>query len=574
MAVIQNLDIVLGAKTEKLDKGLSASTKDVAKFKSDLMQKLPGSNFVSGISGTLAKVGPVGLAAAGAVAAIGTAAAATAITVAKVREQMGAIDVIAKQASSLGTTFRDISAFTFAAGEAGVTEEGAVKSLQKMQLNLTEAASKGGALEDRLNALGTNSAALLEAGPIEATKQISSIIAGMKNPADQLSLSFKLYGREGVNLVNLLKGGPEAIEDSVTVADRLGLTLADAQSKQVEAANDAWGRVELIATGVFRQIAAEVSPVITVIAQSISGTADGFAGWQTVLPSIVDNLTYGAGVIYDIVELSQLATTILQKLVRLDFSGIGESIQSAFDFSTGDKFVAKVQAARDAAAAAAQGNNLATIDVAALEAAAEAEQTAADAAKKAGEAREAAAQKSKDAIASRLTSMQEEIATLRTSKEAVDRLRLAREGATSAQLSSFDALTQEKSQLEQVAEAMKRGAALREQFATPAEKLDKELTDLQQLLNVGAIDFGTFATAAREAAGRIGKEGDKSKSAPPPSFAALQKGSVEAFSAGLRNERAGDPTKLQAEGNKLLGLINTNLERMAAARGMTVGNAG
>jgi hypothetical protein len=571
MAIIAFLDIILGARTDKMDAGLDRAGAKVNKFRGDLINRLPGGGFITQAASTLGSFGPVGLAAAGAVAAIGTAAVGTGIAIAGIREQMGAIDDIAKQASSAGVAFRELAAFQFAAGEAGVGPDAAAKGLAKLQINLSEAATKGGDLDDKLSALGLNSANLLKAGPIEAMKQLSAATVAIKDPADQLLLAYKLFGKEGVAILNVLKAGPEAMQEQVAVAERLGLTLSDAQAKQVEAANDSWGRVQLIATGVFRQIAAESASVMTAIADSIDATGEKFRGWNANLSGVVDTLTYAAAIVYDIVELSSVFRTVLGKIIALDFSGIGESVQSAFDFSTGDKWLASLNAARDSAARAPKKGSL---DVTALEAQAEAQKAAAETAKRTAEERDRAEQRGRDSVSSRLAGMRDEIATLRMGAEAVERMKLARQGATAAQIAGFDAMTREKSRLEDLDTAMQRGIALREQFATPTENLQKEMTDLRGLLDVGAIDFGTFANAAREAAGRLGKQDEKKHSEAAPSFGALQKGSVEAFSAALRNEKAGSQQKLQQEGNKLLAAINTGIAQMNQNRPATIGNAG
>lgn len=520
-------------------------------------------------SAAIGGMGAAGVAAGAAVAAafvgVATAAVAAGVTIRGVREQFLVIDEMAKSASAAGVAFRELAAFRFAGGEAGLGPEQADKALAKMQVTLTEARKNGGALDQQLRALGLDAGQLLQAGPIEAMKQLSTATVGLKSPADQLTLAYKVFGKEGLAVLNVLKGGPDALSASLQVAEQLGLTLSDSQAKQVEAANDAWGRMELIATGAFRQIAAEVSPVITIIVESITGVATGFSGWQTYLPPIVDSLAMVAGNLYDVVELANSFWIALAKASAWDFSGAAESLRAGLDFGTGSDLVSSIQQARDQAAKNSPSSG--TADLSAIEARMEAEKAAAESAKRIAEDRARTAQQNRDAIRERMGSLREEIATMRMGADAVERMKLARQGATAQQLRGFDAMTREKQQLEQITDAMERGKQLREQFASPQQQLNREMQDLHQLLNVGAIDFATFARASREAAGRLGKQEPK-RSADTPSFGALQKGSVEAFSAALRNDKAGRQDALQKEGNATLKSINTHMEQVAQRLGV------
>ncbi len=571
MSIIAVLDILLGARTEKLDAGLDRSKAKVSKFKDDLVSRLPGGGFLNQGASTLANFGPAGLAAAGAVAAVGAAAVATGIAIAGIRQQLGAIDEIAKSADKAGVSFREMQAFRLAVGEStGLGAETADKALSQMQVRLVEARKGTGPLKEQLDRIGLDAGKLIEAGPIEAIKQLSVATKSMKSPTDQLSLAYDLFGGKAAGLVTTLRAGPDALQEVVAWSDKMGLSLSQAQAKQVEAANDAWGRVKEISTGVFRQLAAETAPVLKVISDEILGVAGSFGGLQTILPGIVDGVTMFAGAIYDVFELSTAVSRVWLKILSGDFAGAGDTLKSAFDFGTGSEWVAKVQAARAAAEEAANKPLGGDVDVTAIEA----QREASEAAKKAAEEKDQAAQKLRDSVRQRLGGLREEIVTLRQGAEAVERMRLARQGATDQQLAGFDAMQREKKELEELQGAMERGAAIREQFATPQQKFQKELTDLRGLLNVGAIDFGTFASAAREAATKFGKQDDKQRDTPPPSFGALQKGSVEAFSAALRNQKAGEQQTLQKEGNKLLAAINNGIAQLAQQRGQIVHSAG
>ena len=155
---------------------------------------------------------------------------------------------------------------------------------------------------------------------------------------------------------------------------------------------------------------------------------------------------------------------------------------------------------------------------------------------------------------------------------AADRLKLARQGATKSQLAEFDALSAAKQKHEDLSSAMDRGREIAAQYRTPMQEFDAQLQDLNKLFNVGAIDFNTYAKATRDAAKKAGGESAAAKQLKDtPTFAALQRGSVEAYSAANKNDKAATAAKLQEQANKLLEQVNVNLELIARQRQQQLG---
>jgi hypothetical protein len=265
---------------------------------------------------------------------------------------MEEIDNVTDAAKKLGMTFKELEKIRFTNKIAGGMDvESTDKTMQKMMLHLADAATTGeGPVRDKLAALGLDAGRLLQSGPVEAIKQISAKTSELKNPTDQLVIAYELFGKAGTGMVETLRGGPAEIDKMTELAEELGLTLTQAQSEQVGAANDAWDAVEMIATGVYRQIAAEVAPVMQMIAESILGAGKEFNGWQDYLVPIIDNATYFAGTLYDAYEAAVLAKTVLSDIAHLNFSDAGRHIKEAVDFSTGQKNLDKLNKIRAEAA--------------------------------------------------------------------------------------------------------------------------------------------------------------------------------------------------------------------------------
>lgn len=552
MAVLKYLDIVLGAKTDKLDTGLAAGKGKVTDFSKSVKTAFDNTSAGSALS-SFAALGPAGIAAgaavAGGLAVITTAGAAATIAVRGIGEQLGEIDAIGDSAKRMGMQFSELVDLRLAFGRSSGLDEGTIDaSLQKMQLNLREAQSGSGDLANTLQSLGLDAGQLIEAGPVEAIKQISKASQDLKSPLDQSKLAFDLFGKSGVGLVTVLRDGPEAIDEMANRAKQLGLELSQAQVEQVGAANDAWEDLQLVATGAFRQIAAEVAPVITTILNSVNEVGTSFSGWQQSLPQVIDGAVYLAGAFYDVYEvinlsrmmLNALATgSFLQAATIANFGG-----QLAADFGTGQNWVDQINANRQAAANAASKPVTGEIDTTAFEAEKEAREKAAELTKK-----------NADQVADRLNGMRDEVSLLGQSKDAMERLRLSRLGATEAQLKEFDALAKTRTEREKAEEAAKAGKAMTERLRSPAEQFKADMEELKQLKEANAIDQVTYLRGKREA---IVKR-DKAMERPePPKIGFLQQGSVAAYSQALANEKNG----AQEKGNALLAEIDATLKRL------------
>lgn len=533
----------------------------------------------AGATRAIGSLGPVGIAVGATVAAafVGAAVGAKAlqVTIAGVREQMTAIDDTADAAKRLGFQFNELVTLRMAIGRSTGMDDGQIDSaLSKMQLNLAEARSGSGALAEQLKTLGLDAGQLLKAGPVEAIKQISAVAQQMKSPIDQNKLAFDLAGKAGVALAQSLRDGPAAVDEAAAKAKQLGLTLSQAQTEQVGAANDAWEDMQLIATGVFRQIAAEFSPIITVISDSVVGVGSAFGGWQSALPMVVDQIAIAAGFAWDILEAFTATNRMIAQIANGDLSAAFQTATDALDFTSGFDIVKKLDEARAKAAEAAKSPRPPAANADGIEAEREASKAAAEAKKQQAADRDRDEARNKAAVADRLGGLRDEVAVLGQAASAADRLKLARQGATQSQLAEFDALSAAKQKHEDLAATMERGKEVAAQYRTPMEQFDTQLKDLNTLFSVGAIDFNTYARATRDAAKKAGGESSAAKQLKDtPTIAALQRGSVEAYSAANKNDKSATAAKLQEQANKLLEQVNVNLEAIARQRGQTLKQA-
>lgn len=353
MAVVATLDVILAAKTQQFNKDMQKEVGSIKGLKGQFQSA--GSFDLGDIGGSLrnlpAIAGPAGAALVGAFAGATVAVGGTLAAIKAIHAEMDRIDQVSDAASRLGFSFSELETVRQSFAEtSGLGFEAVDSALQKFNLGLAEAARTGqGDVFDSLSAAGLNAGDLIKMGPVEALKEVSRATAEMKNPADQMAIAFELFGKQGVALVSSLREGPQALSEMERFARETGLALSQAQAEQVGAANDAFGRMQNVAIGAWRQISAEAAPVLTVIYETVTEIGMSFGGWQSTLPEIVDTGAQFAGMLYDIYEVATLTQKTLYNISTLNFSAVGDDIQNALDFSTGDKFQAKIQEARDKA---------------------------------------------------------------------------------------------------------------------------------------------------------------------------------------------------------------------------------
>jgi hypothetical protein len=332
-------------------RNLGGGLKEMA---ADVSQSLPG---VASASRLFAAAGG-GAAAASLAAGLGAIVAVgvgTAHVISKVNEQAREIDTVSDAAAKLGMSFRDLNTARLSLSQTSGLDTGAIdNSLQRMQVGLHEAKTTGkGDVAETMEKLGLDAGQLLKAGPVEALEQIMEKTRELKNPTDQLMVAYTLFGKQGAALVSSLRDGPEELQRMATWADQVGLNLTEAQAAGVGAANDAWEEMQMITTGMYRQIAAELAPVLQVVAEYVMSGSGAFSSMKDFIPPIVDGTAYFAGSLYDAYEAADLTRKMLHNIITLNFSQIGTDIEKAVDFGTGARNVAAIQKARDEAAAKA-----------------------------------------------------------------------------------------------------------------------------------------------------------------------------------------------------------------------------
>jgi hypothetical protein len=132
-----------------------------------------------------------------------------------VDRSISAADAIGKTADKIGVGVEALQELRFAAKASGVEQQTLDMALQRFTHRAAEAAHGTGEARDALASMGI--ALRDQSGNLRRSEDmladVADAFAKIEDPAERLRLAFKLFDSEGVALVNLLRGGSDALDE-------------------------------------------------------------------------------------------------------------------------------------------------------------------------------------------------------------------------------------------------------------------------------------------------------------------------------------------------------------------------
>jgi len=256
MAIIANLDVLLGARTRSFDAKMTASQARVTAL------------------GTAAR------AAAGGLAFLGATGAAF-VLFRGIKNSLSNIDRLAKLAGNLGSTVKELQVLELQGRLTGVSSEKLGKALQTFNARLGETTFKTSEAKDALEALGVSADEFIGLPLEEKMAKVAEGLDGMSNER-RAGILRALFGRTGADLINFFNGGAEGIRRASQFLDEFGLKIDDIGARGVERANDAWLRTSLILEGIVNKLTIQMAPVLE---QTLWTTQRMAKVWQGIADS-------------------------------------------------------------------------------------------------------------------------------------------------------------------------------------------------------------------------------------------------------------------------------------------------
>jgi lambda family phage tail tape measure protein len=215
----------------------------------------------------------------GALAGVATVGGLTAL----VDRSISAANAIGKTADTIGVGVEALQELRFAAKASGVEQQTLDMALQRFTRRAAEAAQGTGEAKDALAQMGI--ALRDQSGNLRQSEDlladVADAFARVGDPAERVRLAFKLFDSEGVALVNLLRGGSDALEEMRERARDLGIVLDEHLVRDAERARTELDTLSQVISADLTRAALEAAPVIADLSSWLADVA-GKAGiaWE------------------------------------------------------------------------------------------------------------------------------------------------------------------------------------------------------------------------------------------------------------------------------------------------------
>lgn len=200
------------------------------------------------------------------------------------KTQLAAADEMQKFSDRIGIGVEALSELRHAAKLSGLQTNALQISLQRMTRRIGEVGSKGkGEAKDALERLGLSAKQLMRLSPDQQLNQLADALAKVENQSEKVALAQKLFDSEGVQMLQMLKGGSAGLADLREQARTAGVTLTDDMAKSAAEANDAMTQLLATVQALSQQLALGLAPEFTRSLKFISeAVPKAIAAFKTV----------------------------------------------------------------------------------------------------------------------------------------------------------------------------------------------------------------------------------------------------------------------------------------------------
>lgn len=240
------------------------------------------------VENTMAKISKAAGAAGVALGALGVTVGVGAFA-GWIKGAIDAADETSKLAQKIGLAVPQVAGLQLAFRQSGIDAGALQTSMSKLSVAIADG-------NDAFKAM--NISTKNADGTLKTTRDILGEVAdkfkSYEDGAAKTALAVQLFGKAGADLIPLLNGGSEALDEFDAMAKKLGLTLDEDTAKKAEKFNDTLDLMGQGFAGIGRQVAAQLLP-------TLEGLADQFFSAMTEgdrLKKIGDALAVGLKGLY------------------------------------------------------------------------------------------------------------------------------------------------------------------------------------------------------------------------------------------------------------------------------------
>lgn len=230
---------------------------------------------------------------AGKVMGVALVAGATAAAVA-LKSAIDRADELSKAAQKIGVSTESLSQLSYAAKladvELGQLQAGLVR-LTKAQSDAATGTEKTAGLFRALGVEFKNSDGTLR-NVDQVFRDLSEALSKVPDGADKTAAAYELLGRAGANLIPLLNGGADGLDEMTKRAEALGVVIDTETGKRAEEFNDRLTDLNLMIQGLATSVAAELLPTIISLTDEFARTIRDGGGVKNTAFEIATGLRF------------------------------------------------------------------------------------------------------------------------------------------------------------------------------------------------------------------------------------------------------------------------------------------
>jgi len=216
------------------------------------------------------------------------------------KKSFESVDNLGKTATNAGLAVETLQALQLGAVEAGSSQEGLNKAMEKFAKNIGDVTAGIGQAKPFLDKMGIS----IRDNNGEIKSQdvlLREVVAGIQNLGDSSAKAATLqalFGREGIKLTGILGQGLQTVDAFAEKARRLGKDLSGGQVRAVESFNDSFARLGTVVSSLRDHVFASLAPVFETITEGLTNmlvrAADLAGGFRQLGVTIANSIMSGA----------------------------------------------------------------------------------------------------------------------------------------------------------------------------------------------------------------------------------------------------------------------------------------
>lgn len=253
-----------------------------------------------------------------------------------VKNSLDSIDTAAKLADNLRMSTREYKAYSVGAKLAGVEQNALTAGIARYIKSIGDAERGSKTAVDTLGALGLSWEQLKPLKISDQLKIVADRYAALNSDMDQQLVLLELFGRSGLPLHQLLRGGAAGFRDMERSIEQLNIGYSRVDASKVEAANDSIAIAQELINGLGERIAINLAPKILALSEMFIANATEGRDMGEMVDQGLTKVTNAAARAVNVFKILQLGITTVRAAVLKAGEGISTLLAHLFHNPFGD----------------------------------------------------------------------------------------------------------------------------------------------------------------------------------------------------------------------------------------------